>query len=152
MEGPTPVSALIHAATLVTAGVYLLMRSSPLLEFSPTALLCITFVGASTAFFAASTGLLQNDIKRVIAYSTCSQIGYLFIAVGISQYNVALFHLVNHAYFKAVLFLAAGGVLHSMADQQDLRRLGGLGQFLPFTYVVMLIASLSLMAIFPLSG
>lgn len=152
MEGPTPVSALIHAATLVTAGVYLLIRSSPLLEYAPTALLCITFVGAATAFFAASTGLLQNDIKRVIAYSTCSQMGYLFLAVGLSQYNVALFHLVNHAFFKAVLFLAAGGVLHSMADQQDLRRLGGLGQLLPFTYVVMLIGSLSLMAFPYLTG
>jgi len=124
MEGPTPVSALIHAATLVTAGVYLLLRSSPLLEFAPTTLVVITWVGAITAFFAATTGLLQNDIKRVIAYSTCSQMGYLFMAVGISQYSVALFHLVNHAFFKAVLFLAAGGVLHSMADQQDMRRLG----------------------------
>jgi len=144
---PTPVSALIHAATLVTAGVYLLLRSSPLLEFAPNTLVVITWVGAITAFFAASTGLLQNDIKRVIAYSTCSQMGYLFMAVGISQYSVALFHLVNHAFFKAVLFLAAGGVLHSMADQQDMRRLGGLINFLPFTYVIILIGSLSLMAI-----
>ena len=147
MEGPTPVSALIHAATLVTAGVYLLLRSSPLLEFAPTTLVVITWVGAITAFFAATTGLLQNDIKRVIAYSTCSQMGYLFMAVGISQYSVALFHLVNHAFFKAVLFLAAGGVLHSMADQQDMRRLGGLINLLPFTYTIILIGSLSLMAI-----
>ena len=147
MEGPTPVSALIHAATLVTAGVYLLLRSSPLLEYAPTALVAITWVGAVTAFFAATTGLLQNDIKRVIAYSTCSQIGYLFMAVGISQYSVALFHLVNHAFFKAVLFLAAGGVLHSIADQQDMRRLGGLIHLLPFTYTIILIGSLSLMAI-----
>lgn len=149
---PTPVSALIHAATLVTAGVYLLLRSSPLLEFAPTTLVAITWVGAITAFFAATTGLLQNDIKRVIAYSTCSQMGYLFMAVGISQYSVALFHLVNHAFFKAVLFLAAGGVLHSMADQQDIRRLGGLINFLPFTYTIILIGSLSLMAVTFLSG
>jgi NADH-ubiquinone oxidoreductase chain 5 len=146
MEGPTPVSALIHAATLVTAGVYLLLRSSPLLEYAPTTLIVITWVGALTAFFAATTGLLQNDIKRVIAYSTCSQMGYLFMAVGLSQYNVALFHLVNHAFFKALLFLAAGGVLHSMQDQQDLRKLGGLINFLPFTYTAILIGSLSLMA------
>lgn len=152
MEGPTPVSALIHAATLVTAGVYLLLRSSPLLEFAPTTLVVITWVGALTAFFAATTGLLQNDIKRVIAYSTCSQMGYLFMAVGISQYSVALFHLVNHAFFKAVLFLAAGGVLHSMADQQDMRRLGGLINLLPFTYTIILIGSLSLMAVTFLTG
>ena len=152
MEGPTPVSALIHAATLVTAGVYLLLRSSPLLEYAPTTLVAITWVGAITAFFAATTGLLQNDIKRVIAYSTCSQMGYLFMAVGISQYSVALFHLVNHAFFKAVLFLAAGGVLHSMADQQDMRRLGGLINFLPFTYTIILIGSLSLMAVTFLTG
>lgn len=147
MEGPTPVSALIHAATLVTAGVYLLMRSSPLIEYGPTTLIVITWVGALTAFFAASTGLLQNDLKRVIAYSTCSQMGYLFIACGLSQYNVALFHLVNHAFFKALLFLAAGAVLHATYDQQDQRRLGGLIGFLPFTYVAILIGSLSLMAV-----
>lgn len=152
MEGPTPVSALIHAATLVTAGVYLLLRSSPLLEYAPTALLAVTWVGALTAFFAATTGLLQNDLKRVIAFSTCSQMGYLFMAVGLSQYDVAIFHLVNHAFFKALLFLAAGGVLHSMADQQDLRRLGGLVTLLPFTYTAMTIGSLSLMALPWLSG
>lgn len=146
-RGPTPVSALIHAATLVTAGVYLLLRSSPLIEYGPTALIIITFVGALTAFFAASTGLLQNDIKRVIAYSTCSQIGYLFMACGLSQYNTAIFHLVNHAFFKALLFLAAGAVLHATYDQQDQRYLGGLIGFLPFTYVSILIGSLSLMAI-----
>ena len=152
MEGPTPVSALIHAATLVTAGVYLLLRSSPLLEYAPTTLILITWVGALTAFFAASVGLLQNDLKRVIAYSTCSQMGYLFMAVGLSQYNVALFHLVNHAFFKALLFLAAGGVLHSMKDQQDLRRLGGLINILPFTYTAILVGSLSLMAFPFLTG
>jgi NADH-ubiquinone oxidoreductase chain 5 len=152
MEGPTPVSALIHAATLVTAGVYLLLRSSPLLEYTPTTLIVITWVGALTAFFAATTGLLQNDIKRVIAYSTCSQMGYLFMAIGLSQYNVALFHLVNHAFFKALLFLAAGGVLHSMKDQQDLRKLGGLITLLPFTYTAILVGSLSLMALPFLTG
>nr|QGI24516.1 NADH dehydrogenase subunit 5 [Cryptococcus sp. (in: basidiomycete fungi)] len=147
MEGPTPVSALIHAATLVTAEVYLMLRSSPIIEYGPTVLVVITWVGALTAFFAATTGLLQNDLKRVIAYSTCSQMGYLFMAVGLSQYNVALFHLVNHAFFKALLFLAAGAVIHGMPDQQDLRRLGGLVNFLPFTYTAILIGSLSLMAL-----
>jgi NADH-ubiquinone oxidoreductase chain 5 len=147
MEGPTPVSALIHAATLVTAGVYLLMRSSPLIEYGSTALLVIMWVGSITAFFAASSGLLQNDLKRIIAFSTISQMGYLFMAVGLSQYNVALFHLVNHAFFKALLFLAAGSVIHAMADQQDIRRLGGLIKFLPFTYTSILIGSLSLMAL-----
>lgn len=152
MEGPTPVSALIHAATLVTAGVYLMLRSSPIIEYGPTVLVVVTWVGALTAFFAATTGLLQNDLKRVIAYSTCSQMGYLFMAVGLSQYNVALFHLVNHAFFKALLFLAAGAVIHGMADQQDLRRLGGLVNFLPFTYTAILIGSLSLMAFPFLTG
>lgn len=152
MEGPTPVSALIHAATLVTAGVYLLMRSSPLIEYGSTALLVIMWVGSITAFFAASSGLLQNDLKRIIAFSTISQMGYLFMAVGLSQYNVALFHLVNHAFFKALLFLAAGSVIHAMADQQDIRRLGGLLKFLPFTYTAILIGSLSLMALPWLTG
>jgi len=152
MEGPTPVSALIHAATLVTAGVYLLMRSSPLIEYGSTALLIIMWVGSITAFFAASSGLLQNDLKRIIAFSTISQMGYLFMAVGLSQYNVALFHLVNHAFFKALLFLAAGSVIHAMADQQDVRKLGGLIKFLPFTYTSILIGSLSLMALPWLTG
>jgi len=152
MEGPTPVSALIHAATLVTAGVYLLMRSSPLLEYGPTSLLVIMWVGALTAFFAASCGLFQNDLKRIVAFSTISQMGYLFICVGLSQYNVALFHLVNHAFFKALLFLAAGAVIHAMADQQDVRKLGGLINFLPFTYTAILIGSLSLMAVPWLTG
>ncbi|BEJ18309.1 NADH dehydrogenase subunit 5 (mitochondrion) [Cutaneotrichosporon spelunceum] len=152
MEGPTPVSALIHAATLVTAGVYLMLRSSPIIEYGPTVLVVITWVGALTAFVAATTGLLQNDLKRVIAYSTMSQMGYLFMAVGLSQYNAALFHLVNHAFFKALLFLAAGAVIHGMADQQDMRRLGGLVNFLPFTYTAILIGSLSLMAFPFLTG
>jgi NADH-ubiquinone oxidoreductase chain 5 len=146
MEGPTPVSALIHAATLVTAGLYLLLRSSPLLEFSSTALLIITLVGASTAFFAATCGLVQNDLKRIIAMSTISQLGYMVMAVGLSQYNVALMHVVNHAFFKALLFLGAGAVIHSFADQQDVRRMGGLINFLPFTYSIMLVGTLSLLA------
>jgi NADH-ubiquinone oxidoreductase chain 5 len=146
MEGPTPVSALIHAATLVTAGLYLLIRFSPLLEFSSTALLIITLVGASTAFFAATCGLVQNDLKRIIAFSTISQLGYMVMAVGLSQYNVALMHVVNHAFFKALLFLGAGAVIHSFSDQQDIRRMGGLIKFLPFTYSIMLVGTLSLLA------
>jgi NADH-ubiquinone oxidoreductase chain 5 len=146
MEGPTPVSALIHAATLVTAGLYLLLRSSPLLEFSSTALLIITLIGATTALFAATCGLVQNDLKRIIAFSTISQLGYMVMAVGLSQYNVALMHVVNHAFFKALLFLGAGAVIHSFADQQDVRRMGGLLKFLPFTYSIMLVGTLSLLA------
>ena len=143
---PTPVSALIHAATLVTAGLYLLLRSSPLLEFSSTALLIITLVGSTTAFFAATCGLIQNDLKRIIAFSTISQLGYMVMAVGLSQYNVALMHVINHAFFKALLFLGAGAVIHSFADQQDIRRMGGLLKFLPFIYTIMLIGTLSLLA------
>ena len=131
---------------MVTAGLYLLVRSSPLLEYSSTALLVITLVGASTAFFAATCGLVQNDIKRVIAFSTISQLGYMVMAVGISQYNMALFHTFNHAFFKALLFLGAGAVIHAVVDNQDLRKYGGLISFLPLTYTVILIASLSLVA------
>jgi len=130
----------------VTAGLYLLIRFSPLLEFSSTALLIITLVGASTAFFAATCGLVQNDLKRIIAFSTISQLGYMVMAVGLSQYNVALMHVVNHAFFKALLFLGAGAVIHSFSDQQDIRRMGGLIKFLPFTYSVMLVGTLSLLA------
>ena len=146
MEGPTPVSALIHAATMVTAGVYLLVRCSPLIEQSEAALTIILVVGAVTAFFAASVGLFQNDIKKVIAFSTMSQLGMMVIAVGLSSYNVAIMHLVLHATYKAGLFLAAGSVLHAVGDQQDFRRFGGLVKLLPLTYTVMLIASLSLAA------
>jgi len=146
MEAPTPVSALLHAATLVTAGIYLLLRSSPILEYTPTTLLIITLIGATTAFFAGTCGLLQNDLKRIIAFSTISQLGYMMMAIGLSQYNVALLHTVNHAFFKALLFLGAGAVIHSFADQQDVRRMGGLIKFLPFTYSVMLVGSLSLLA------
>lgn len=143
---PTPVSALLHAATLVTAGIYLLLRSSPILEYSESALLIITLIGSTTAFFAATCGLLQNDLKRIIAFSTISQLGYMMMAIGLSQYNVALMHTVNHAFFKALLFLGAGAVIHSFADQQDVRKMGGLIKFLPFTSSVMLVGSLSLLA------
>jgi len=146
MEAPTPVSALLHAATLVTAGIYLLLRSSPILEFSPTALLVITLIGATTAFFGATVGWVSNDLKRIIAMSTISQLGYMVLAIGLSQHNVALFHTLNHSFFKALLFLAAGGVIHSLSDQQDIRKMGGLIKFLPFTYTIMLIGSLSLLA------
>ena len=146
MEGPTPVSALIHAATMVTAGVYLLMRCSPLIEYSSTVLLLCLWIGAITTVFSSLIGLFQQDIKKVIAYSTMSQLGMMVIAVGLSSYNVALFHLVNHAFYKGLLFLGAGSVIHAVADNQDFRRYGGLRPFLPLTYSVMLIASLSLVA------
>jgi NADH-ubiquinone oxidoreductase chain 5 len=146
MEGPTPVSALIHAATMVTAGVYLLMRSSPLIEYSSTVLLLCLWLGGLTTVFSSLIGLFQQDIKKVIAYSTMSQLGMMVIAVGLSSYNIALFHLVNHAFYKALLFLGAGSVIHAVADNQDFRRYGGLRAFLPLTYSVMLIASLSLVA------
>ena len=146
MEGPTPVSALIHAATMVTAGVYLLMRTSPLIEYSSTVLVLCLWLGAITTVFSSLIGLFQQDIKKVIAYSTMSQLGMMVIAVGLSSYNVALFHLVNHAFYKGLLFLGAGAVIHAVADNQDFRKYGGLRPFLPLTYSVMLIASLSLVA------
>jgi len=146
MEGPTPVSALIHAATMVTAGVYLLMRASPLIEYSSTVLILCLWIGAITTVFSSLIGLFQQDIKKVIAYSTMSQLGMMVIAIGLSSYNIALFHLVNHAFYKALLFLGAGSVIHAVADNQDFRRYGGLRPFLPLTYSVMLIASLSLVA------
>lgn len=146
MEGPTPVSALIHAATMVTAGVYLLMRSSPFIEYSSTLLLLCLWLGAITTVFSSLIGLFQQDIKKVIAYSTMSQLGMMVIAVGLSSYNIALFHLINHAFYKGLLFLGAGAVIHAVADNQDFRKYGGLISFLPLTYSVMLIASLSLVA------
>nr|YP_010032394.1 Nad5 [Schizocladia ischiensis]QOW07608.1 Nad5 [Schizocladia ischiensis] len=152
MEGPTPVSALIHAATMVTAGVFLLARCSPLLEYAPKACFLICILGAMTAFFAATTGLVQNDLKRVIAYSTCSQLGYMVFACGLSNYSVAVFHLANHAFFKALLFLGAGSVIHAMGDEQDMRKMGGLRRLLPFTYAMMLVGSLSLMGMPFLTG
>lgn len=152
MEGPTPVSALIHAATMVTAGVFLLVRCSPVYEYAPDILDFVTVIGASTCFFAATVGLVQNDIKRVIAYSTCSQLGYMIFSCGISQYGAGMFHLSNHAFFKALLFLSAGNVIHSMADEQDMRRMGGLRQLLPYTYSMFLIGNLALMGFPFLSG
>jgi NADH-ubiquinone oxidoreductase chain 5 len=152
MEGPTPVSALIHAATLVTAGVFLLARCSPIFEFSSSVLATITFFGAMTAFFAATTGLLQNDIKKVIAFSTCSQLGYMIFACGLSNYSVGLFHLANHAFFKALLFLSAGSVIHGIFDEQDMRKMGGLRRLLPFTYSMITIGSFSLMGLPFLTG
>ncbi len=146
MEGPTPVSALIHAATMVTAGVYLLIRSSPLIEYSSTVLLICLWLGAVTTVFSSLIGLFQQDIKKIIAYSTMSQLGMMVIAIGLSSYNVALFHLINHAFYKGLLFLGAGAVIHAVADNQDLRKYGGLISFLPLTYSVILIASLSLVA------
>jgi NADH-quinone oxidoreductase subunit L len=147
MEGPTPVSALIHAATMVTAGVVMMARLSPLFEYSATALAFVTFIGASTAFFAATVGLVQNDIKRVIAYSTCSQLGYMFFATGVSAYQAGMFHLTTHAFFKALLFLGAGSVIHAMSGEQDMRKMGGIWRFVPVTYLLMWIGSLALAGI-----
>ncbi len=157
MEGPTPVSALIHAATMVTAGVFMVCRLSPLFEYSETALAVVTIVGASTAFFAATVGLTQTDIKRVIAYSTCSQLGYMFFAAGVSAYGAAMFHLFTHAFFKALLFLGSGCVIHAMSDEQDMRKMGGIYKMVPITYIFMWIGSLSLAGVgipgvFGLSG
>ena len=144
MEGPTPVSALIHAATMVTAGVFLVARMSPLFELAPMALAFVTFIGATTAIFAASVGLVQNDIKRVIAYSTCSQLGYMFAALGVGAYGAGIFHLFTHAFFKALLFLGAGSVIHAVSDEQDMRRMGGLKDHIPKTYWMMVIGTLAL--------
>ncbi len=144
MEGPTPVSALIHAATMVTAGVFMVARLSPLFELSPVALQVVTLVGAVTAFFAATVGLVQNDIKRVVAYSTCSQLGYMFVACGVGAYSAGIFHLFTHAFFKALLFLGAGSVIHAMHHEQDMRKMGGLAPKVRITWIVMLIGTLSL--------
>jgi NADH-quinone oxidoreductase subunit L len=144
MEGPTPVSALIHAATMVTAGVFMVARLSPVFEYAPAALMVVAFVGTVTAFFAATVGLVQNDIKRVIAYSTCSQLGYMFAACGIGAYTAGIFHLFTHAFFKALLFLGAGSVIHAMHHEQDMRHMGGLKDKIPFTYWMMVIGTLAL--------
>ena len=151
MEGPTPVSALIHAATMVTAGVFMVARLSPLFEQAPAALTFVTIVGATTAFFAATVGLVQNDIKRVIAYSTCSQLGYMFVALGVGGYSLGIFHLFTHAFFKALLFLGAGSVIHAMHHEQDMRHMGGLRKEIPFTYWMMTIGTLALTG-FPLTA
>lgn len=152
MEGPTPVSALIHAATMVTAGVFLMVRISPILEFSSVTLFFMLVLGSLTAFFASMVGMFQNDLKRVIAYSTCSQLGYMIFCCGMSCYNVSMFHLFNHAFFKALLFLSAGSVIHAVSDEQDMRKMGSLINFLPITYSLMLIGSLALAGFPFLSG
>jgi len=151
MEGPTPVSALIHAATMVTAGVFMVARLSPLFDLAPGALAFVTFIGATTAFFAATVGLVQNDIKRVVAYSTCSQLGYMFVALGIGAYPVAIFHLFTHAFFKALLFLGSGSVIHAVGGEQDMRKMGGLRTRIPVTYWMMVIGTLALTG-FPLTA
>jgi proton-translocating NADH-quinone oxidoreductase chain L len=151
MEGPTPVSALIHAATMVTAGVFVLIRFSPIFEYSFDILVIVSTLGCITAFFAGTIGLFQYDLKRVIAYSTCSQLGYMVMACGLSSYSASMFHLMTHAFFKALLFLGAGAVIHGMHDEQDMRRMGGLLKIMPFTYIVMFIGSFSLMG-FPFTS
>ena len=152
MEGPTPVSALIHAATMVTAGVFLVVRCSPIYEYSELALNVITIIGMSTAFFAATVALVQTDIKKIIAYSTCSQLGYMFFAAGVGAYNVAMFHLFTHAFFKALLFLGSGSVIHAFKDEQDINKMGGVWKKLPYTYVLMIIGTLALTGFPFLSG
>jgi NADH-ubiquinone oxidoreductase chain 5 len=152
MEGPTPVSALIHAATMVTAGVFLIIRCSPLFELSPLSLTVVTVFGALTAFFAATTGLVQHDLKKVIAFSTCSQLGYMVFACGVSNYSVSFFHLANHAVFKALLFLSAGSIIHGFCDEQDMRRMGGVIRLFPLTYAMMLVGSLALIGFPFLTG
>jgi NADH-quinone oxidoreductase subunit L len=152
MEGPTPVSALIHAATMVTAGVFMVARLSPMFEYAPTALSVVGIIGATTAIFAASIGMAQNDIKRVIAWSTCSQLGYMFAAAAVSAYAAAIFHLFSHAFFKGLLFLCSGSVIHAMGGEQDMRRMGGLWRRIPWTYTTMWIGALSLSGIPPFSG
>src|SRR5690242_4831031 len=147
MEGPTPVSALIHAATMVTAGVFMVCRLSPMFEYAPDAKMVVTVIGASTAFFAATIGLTQYDIKRVIAYSTCSQLGYMFFAAGVGAYGAAMFHLFTHAFFKALLFLGSGSVIHAMSGEQDMRKMGGIWKLIPKTYLLMWIGSLALAGI-----
>ena len=152
MEGPTPVSALIHAATMVTAGVFLVVRCSPIFEYSQTALNLVTTVGMITAFFAATVALVQNDIKKIVAYSTCSQLGYMFLAAGIGAYNVAIFHLFTHAFFKALLFLGSGCIIHSFNEQQDIRSMGGVWKKIPYTYAIMVVGTLALTGFPFLSG
>ena len=152
MEGPTPVSALIHAATMVTAGVFLVARLSPMFEFSETALAVVTFIGASTAIFAATIACTQFDLKKVIAYSTCSQLGYMFFACGVSAYSAGIFHLITHGFFKALLFLGAGSIIHAMSDEQDMRKMGGIWKNIPVTYFLIWIGSLALAGIPPFAG
>jgi len=152
MEGPTPVSALIHAATMVTAGIFLFIRCSPIFEFIPNILMIMVLIGSLTTFLGATIGMLQNDIKKIIAYSTCSQLGYMCLACGVSNYFGSFFHLINHAFFKALLFLSAGALIHSLYDEQDIRKMGNLIQLLPFIYISFLIGSLALAGFPFLSG
>jgi len=152
MEGPTPVSALIHAATLVTAGVFLIIRCSPIFEFAHEVLIFIMFIGGITSFFSATIAITQDDIKKVIAYSTCSQLGYMIFICGLSEYNLSLFHLINHAFFKALLFLGAGSIIHSLSGEQDMRKFGSLTKIIPFTYSMMLLGFLALCGFPFLSG
>jgi len=152
MEGPTPVSALIHAATMVTAGVFLLTRMSFLFELTTYCLILVSILGAITTLFAATIGLVQNDLKKIIAYSTCSQLGYMIFICGLSNYNTSMFHLFNHAFFKSLLFLTAGAIIHSVQDEQDMRKLGGLQRLLPISYSGILIGSLALTGFPFLSG
>ena len=149
MEGPTPVSALIHAATMVTAGVFLVARCSPLFEYAPVSLNFVIIVGAVTSIFAACIAITQNDIKKIIAYSTCSQLGYMFFACGVSAYSAGMFHLMTHAFFKALLFLGAGSIIHALSDEQDIRKMGGLAKALPYTCIAMWIGSLALAGLPP---
>src|SRR5262245_26517240 len=152
MEGPTPVSALIHAATLVTAGVYMVARCHVLYELAPISLQTVAVIGAATGLFAATIGVAQNDIKRVLAYSTVSQLGVMFYALGVGAFASGIFHLMTHAFFKALLFLGAGSVIHALSDEQDLRKMGGLAKKLPWTHGVMLVATLAIAGIPPLAG
>ncbi len=152
MEGPTPVSALIHAATMVTAGVFLMARMSPIMSYAPYALAFVTIIGGTTAFVAATIGCAQNDIKKVIAYSTCSQLGYMFVAAGVAAYQASMFHLFTHAFFKALLFLSAGSVIHAVSGEQDMRKMGGLWRRIPLTYAMFWVGSLALGGVFPFSG
>lgn len=152
MEGPTPVSALIHAATMVTAGVFLVIRSSFIFEHSSNILFFVSFIGGFTSLFSGLIGVFQFDIKKIVAYSTCSQLGYMFFSCGLSNYYVSLFHLFNHAFFKALLFLSMGSIIHALCDEQDIRRMGGLIKFLPITYILVLIGSFSLLAFPFLTG
>src|SRR6185312_9869510 len=152
MEGPTPVSALIHAATMVTAGVFLMARMSPIMSYAPGALAFVTIIGGTTSLFAATIGCTQFDIKKVIAYSTCSQLGYMFTAAGVAAYQASIFHLFCHAFFKALLFLSAGAVIHAVSGEQDMRKMGGLWKKIPITYTVMWVGSLALAGIPPFAG
>ena len=152
MEGPTPVSALIHAATMVTAGVYMIVRNHAIFDLSPVAMETVAIVGGCTALFAATIGLVQTDIKRVLAYSTVSQLGYMFLACGIGAYTAAVFHVMTHAFFKALLFLSAGSVIHALSGEQDIRKMGGLSKKIPWTYRLFLIGTVAIAGIPPLAG